>query len=601
MRRFGLIVIVAACSLPLAAAENTIFQYFLPSKTPDARPLSGAYLWVPPDAPKIRAVMVGIHNGLPATILQHPAVRDVCRKQGIAQVLLTPNGSEIGPVMLKGLNFDITNPEKTGIYDGYIAALAEISGHPELATAPTIPLAHSAYASFPMEVALRDPAKCLGIIPIKAGFPDVYKSYGPGGTVNVPMESPSTRGVPMLFLTSSAQETVGWGSFPRTAGPLNAYRKDAAGTGEYEPGNEMAGIDWDMMSGHFDMLPRNFEFVSKWIDAVASLRLPAKPGEALKDLSLADGWLIDARFGSGGAPFDAAPPARYADFSGDRRKALWYPTEALAREQHDRLRGEPTKEIEMFTFLDPDGQPIPLTHGQMAVMPLPERLLRDDGIFTLQTHHFTEPFPVCTSKEKGHEKKPDAVCTLENVVFPGKTTLPVSGIPLELDLNGTALELVSKERVRDPRGVEETRFTLRLKFHRFAPDGGSQLLFPRVYHQGNNRFAASGRTAQLQWWLGGILKDGRDQKIDFPEIPDTAAKTTAIPLAAASSAGLPVSYFVVNGPCVVEGATLVPRDVPAGLARPIEVTVAACQPGRYGPDDRVKPAATVYRTFRLLP
>ena len=68
--------------------------------------------------------MVGIHNGLPVTILQHPAIRAVCRRHGIAQILLTPNGSEIGPVMLKDLTFDITDPQKTAVYDHYLAALA---------------------------------------------------------------------------------------------------------------------------------------------------------------------------------------------------------------------------------------------------------------------------------------------------------------------------------------------------------------------------------------------------------------------------------------------------------------------------------------------
>ena len=49
---------------------NSIFQYFAPSTVPKAQPNSGAYLWIPPAAAKIRAVMVGIHNGLPLPILR---------------------------------------------------------------------------------------------------------------------------------------------------------------------------------------------------------------------------------------------------------------------------------------------------------------------------------------------------------------------------------------------------------------------------------------------------------------------------------------------------------------------------------------------------
>ena len=91
------------------ADVNRIFQFFVPAEAEKAPATSGAYLWIPPETPTIRAVMVGIHNGLPAAVLQHPAIRRVCRRYGIAQVLLTPNDCEIG-TMLAGLRFDVTDP-----------------------------------------------------------------------------------------------------------------------------------------------------------------------------------------------------------------------------------------------------------------------------------------------------------------------------------------------------------------------------------------------------------------------------------------------------------------------------------------------------------
>jgi hypothetical protein len=65
-------------------AANEVYQYFLPE--PEGENL-GAYLWVPPETPVIRAVMVGIHNGLPMTILQNQSVRKVCGEFGIATVI----------------------------------------------------------------------------------------------------------------------------------------------------------------------------------------------------------------------------------------------------------------------------------------------------------------------------------------------------------------------------------------------------------------------------------------------------------------------------------------------------------------------------------
>ncbi len=581
--------------------ENAIFQYFAPSEDPNARPNCGAYLWVPPDAAVIRGVMVGIQNGLPLPILQHPAVREVCRKHGLAQILLTPHGTEIGPVMLKDLVFDITDPERTAILDSYLARLAELSGLPELTTAPLVPLAHSAFASFPFDLAMRDPARCLALLPIKAGLPDPYVFYGANGKAKVPDPGRNLGGVPILFLQSASQETVGWSAYPRGGGGVRAYRQDRPDHdgSVYEPRNELLGASWDMMSGHFDLLPRNYSFVADWLDAIASARLPETPGQPLRPLSLKDGWLIDPAVPvAGPVPENFPAPARYADFTGDRSKALWYPTRELAERQFALYRDEPRREVELFTFLDAEGKPIPLAHGHMAEVPKNSLPLDESGAFTLTTHHLTSPSQICTNKERGHEKKPDPTCTYENVGFPGRDSLPVSNLPLHLDLNGTPLELVRQET--DGSGVPQTRFTLRIVRNRLAPEVGYLQFYPRIYHEGDGRFAATGRTAKLEWSLPDLAKDGAPQTIDFPPVADAPATTATIPLNATSSAGLPVSYFVVHGPGVIRDGAFVPAQVPAGSKSPIPVKVGAYQNGRYG-DQAVKPTSTVYQTFHLLP
>jgi hypothetical protein len=96
---------------------------------------------------------------------QSPSVRAVCRKYGIAQVLITPWAKEIGAVMLKDLKYDVTDPERTAVYDSYMRRLADLSGHPELVTVPIVPLAHSAFCDFPFDAAVRRPEQCLAAIP----------------------------------------------------------------------------------------------------------------------------------------------------------------------------------------------------------------------------------------------------------------------------------------------------------------------------------------------------------------------------------------------------------------------------------------------------
>jgi hypothetical protein len=579
---------------------NRIYQFFVPSQYPKARPNSGAYLWIPPATPQIRAVMVGIHNGLPVTILQSPAVRAVCRKYGIAQILLTPNGSEVGPIMLKDLNYDVTDPAKTAVYDAYLRALADVSGHPELVTAPIVPLAHSAYMSFPFEAAMRKPDQCLAALPIKAGMPDVYLFYGSGGKAKTPNPALNLRNVPILFINSASQETVTWSPYPHNVGSvsfLDHYRRDHddnPGTA-YEPQNEMMGMCWDMMCGHFDMLPRDYQFVADWLGVVAQARLPAKPGDPMKNLTLRDGWLVDPQIpATGDLPATYPQPAPYLEFKGPRAKAIWFPSETLARTQFRLMRDEPKREIEMFTFLDPTGQPISLATNALAVMPHPELLLHDDGLFTLTTSHFTAPFAVNTAKRN----EPPV---LQDILFPGRATLPLSHIPLHFDPNGGPVELVKSEEFKDDRGITETRFTLRLVRYRLAPDSGFTMFFCRAYHEGNREFAAAGRTCQIAWSVQDADPNMTAQTVTFPPVSDAPAKTPKIELAATSSTGLPVSYFVLKGPGLIVNGAFIPTEVPAGATKPIEVTVGAYQVGVFKTVGGIKPSPTVYQTFHLTP
>ena len=138
----ALLLLSSLTGLPAAPTAQTnpevdrIYQYFVPSDASKDRGNLGMYLWIPPNTPKIRAVMVAMHNGLPINILQSAPVRAVCRKHGIAQILITPWAKDIGGVMMKDLTFDVTDPARTAIYDAYIKKLADLSEHPELVAAP---------------------------------------------------------------------------------------------------------------------------------------------------------------------------------------------------------------------------------------------------------------------------------------------------------------------------------------------------------------------------------------------------------------------------------------------------------------------------------
>lgn len=595
--------------LPAASAAETnpeldrIYQFFIASGEAD-RPNLGAYLWIPPKTPKIRAVMIGMHNGLPINILQSAPVRAVCRKHGIAQILFTPWAKDIGGVMMKDLTFDVTDPGRTAIYDGYLQNLADLSEHPELIAAPIVPLGHSAVCGFAFEAAIRQPEKCLGSIPIKAGLPDIYSFFGAGGKALHPNADMALRNVPILFVNSASQETVSWSAFPHAMGTygLGSYRRDHEdnpGTG-YEPRNDLFGACWEMSSGHFDMLPRNYQFVAEWIDAIATARLPAKAGEPLKNLTLRDGWLMSPKIPAAGElPKDYPMPAPYLEYTGHRNEALWFPNEKLAHAVFAAGHDEPRKKIELFTLLDAEAKPIDLAHGRMAPLSNPGALLHDDGLLTLTTHRFTTPPDICTVKDKDHAKHPEQPHAFENVLFPGQTTLPVSQLPLRFDAHGGGFELLRSEQFIDDRGVTETRFTLRLKRHRIAPGAGFNMSFVRVFHEGSEEFSAAGRTCQISLASSDVMKSATAQTVEFPPVPDAPATTAKIELHAKSSAGLPVDYFVLKGPGLIKDGAFIPTEVPTGTTKPIEVTAGAYQVGKFNAAGGIKPSETVYQTFYL--
>ena len=58
---------------------------------------------------------------------------------------------------------------------------------------------------------------------------------------------------------------------------------------------------------------------------------------------------------------------------------------------------------------------------------------------------------------------------------------------------------------------------------------------------------------------------------------------------------------MLKGPGVIHNGALIPTEIPAGLSKPIEVTVGAYQVGLFNPSGGVKPSQTVFQTFHLTP
>ena len=92
---------------------------------------------------------------------------------------------------------------------------------------------------------------------------------------------------------------------------------------------------------------------------------------------------------------------------------------------------------------------------------------------------------------------------------------------------------------------------------------------------------------------------GAEQHLTFREIPDQPVGARSVKLQATSDAGLPVQYYVREGPAEIEGDSVVFTGIPPRSRMPVSVTVVAWQLGRGGASP-VKRATPVARTFHII-
>jgi hypothetical protein len=92
---------------------------------------------------------------------------------------------------------------------------------------------------------------------------------------------------------------------------------------------------------------------------------------------------------------------------------------------------------------------------------------------------------------------------------------------------------------------------------------------------------------------------GKPQKITFEKIPDVEAETKSIELVATSDSGLPVEFYVVAGPAIIENGKLIFTKIPPKAKFPLAVTVAAWQWGRAN-EPKIKMAEIVKQKFNIL-
>lgn len=94
------------------------------------------------------------------------------------------------------------------------------------------------------------------------------------------------------------------------------------------------------------------------------------------------------------------------------------------------------------------------------------------------------------------------------------------------------------------------------------------------------------------------LKEGKVQTITFGRIPNQRKRKKALQLHATSDAGIPVQYYVLEGPAEMNGDLLKFTPIPPKAKFPVKVTVVDWQYGQ-STEPKVQTAEPVIRSFYI--
>ncbi len=419
-----------------------------------------------------------------------------------------------------------------------IKALANVSGYDELRNVPFVPIGHSAYASYPWNFGAWNPARTLAIVSIHGDTP--LTNLTGSGKPNPDWGTRTIEGIPSLFVM----------------GEYEWWEKRIAPGFDYIKKHPKTPISFfcDAGHGHFDYNDPMVDYVAMFIKKAAQNRISRKPNTALIPIEPKKGWLMD-RWRKDSLP--TAQAKKYLDYQGDRGVASWcFDKEMVDRTEAFYAKAR-TKKEQFLGFIQ-NGSILKPTKShanyQLKFIPL------EDGIsFRLNT------FFADTSKIKIAKNHANTKLSIDRICGPVK----------KLDDS-----------------------TFQVSFYRmgFNNPKRSNDIWLLAHNEGDDVYKSTVQQLAMRFPIEN--KEGVNQIITFESIPHQKSTIKYLDLKAHSSASLPISFYVKQGPAWVEGNKLVFTKIPPKSKFPILVTVVAWQ---YGIPNKVQTAKPIEMTFELIP
>jgi len=440
------------------------------------------------------------------------------------------------------LIFDFNNG--AGVqFNEMMKSLAKESGYSELEYAPIVPVGHSAAASYPWNFAAWNPSRTLAILSIHGDAP--LTNLTGSGRPNPDWGSSRIDGIPGLMVMGEYE----W--WENRLNPAIEYKNT-------HPKSAVSLLA-DAGHGHFDFSDQLVDYLGLFIEKAANYRLPKliTKNKVVKLIPTQpqDGWLAD-RWRKDSIPQAKAAPNK--DYKGNRKTAFWYFDKEMAdatEEYYSRARGKKSQ----YIGFEQNNQLLgfnPQLHARVNARFEPEA----DGL----TFHVMAAF---TDTLRTKEIKEHA-----------------NGKPIITRICGPV------EKVND------STFTVR--FYRMGLNSVKRTgdIWLIGTSEGDKEYKST--VQQLNIRIPHRNLEGKLQHIRFDSLPNVTRANKLIHLHATSDSGVPVYFYVQEGPAEIKDGELVFTKIPPKAKFPIKVTVVAWQYGR-SIEPKIQTAEPVSRTFYI--
>ena len=532
-----------AISVKAQTPVNQVFQFMqsgnCKSWSDSSKTDATLYLWIPENCRKVRGLLIMCSNVPEHRLVGHSAIRKVCESNDLGIVWGVPtfmNFRKSTSKDNKTLNMALEHKTTVDFLQLLLNGLAQSSGYPEIATVPWLPMGESGHLLMVDALLEYAPERCIAGIWIK--------------NHHLP---PKNREVPALVVFGTSQE---WGQDKED---IRTRWNDVGNSYNNILNERKLNPDWpisyviDGTSGHFDCSERITKYLAGYIGQAAKNRLSEDGTPKLKRVKLRDGFVADLPVPG----HENQKVLSCSNISTDATALPWYFDRRSAEEAQSIAAINWKAKTQFPGFLGSKGNVLPYDFNGITNFTSLE--MEEDGITFRIKSVMLDRIPA-------------------GFVGGGEKLVKSTGEPEAEWLCGTV----------EPLGNGRFRISLDRTFEKSATYIG-------LRQRGNDSIRGIFEPAGIN--MRAIQNsEGKTQTITFDKIPDVRKGTRSVPLLAKSDSGLPVRFYVISGPAIVENDRLIFTKIPSQSLFPISVTVAAWQWGR-GIEPKVKTAVIVKQTF----